>query len=77
MKLGLTCNIDARGKRSRLIIGLLFLFTAILAGIWACLHPSPIILIITAVMAIAGGFCVFESLAGWCAVRALGFKTRV
>ena len=26
---------------------------------------------------IGGGFAVFEGWAGWCAVRALGFKTKI
>jgi hypothetical protein len=29
------------------------------------------------VLMLAGGFMVFESVAGWCALRALGFKTKL
>jgi hypothetical protein len=73
----LACNIDARGKKVRLIIGILLLLAAILVGIAALVRSFFIFWIIAAVLAAAGGFCVFEARAGWCAVRAMGFKTRV
>ncbi len=73
----LACNINARGKKVRLIIGILLLLAAILVGIAALVWPFFIFWIIAAVLAAAGGFCVFEARAGWCAVRAMGFKTRV
>jgi hypothetical protein len=73
----LACNIDARGKKVRLIIGLLLLLAAILVGIAALERPFFIFWIIAAVLGAGGGFCVFEGWAGWCAVRAMGFKTRV
>lgn len=72
-----TCNIDARGKRTRFIIGFLLLLAAILAGAWAVGHPSAIIWTFAAIIAIAGAFLLFESRMGWCAVRALRFKTRL
>jgi hypothetical protein len=75
--MALVCNINARGKRTRLIIGLLLLLAAILAGIWGWWKGPAIFLIFAAVLALAGGFSVFEAAAGWCAVRAMGFKTRV
>ena len=73
----LACNIGARGKKVRLIIGLLLLLAAILVGIAALVRPFFILWIIAGVLTAAGGFCVFEARAGWCAVRAMGFKTRV
>ena len=72
-----TCNIDARGKRARFIIGFLLLLAAILAGAWAVGHPSAIIWTFAAIIAIAGAFSVFEAMTGWCVMRALGFKTRL
>ena len=72
----LTCNIDARGKRARLIyglvlivIGLVLLFT--LALPYNSLWPW----VITGVCLLSGAFAVFEARAGWCVMRAMGFKT--
>ena len=71
------CNIDAKGKLARLIWGLAMLAAAIvLAGlilidivgggwIWAGV----------AALAFLGAFGVYEARAGWCIVRAMGFKT--
>ena len=75
--MALVCNINARGKRTRLIIGLLLLLAAILAGIVGWWKGSPLFFIFSGILAVAGGFSVFEAAAGWCAVRAMGFKTRV
>lgn len=71
------CNIDARGKAVRLIIGVLHLLAAgvlaalliggVLAGVWWWLAVAG--------LAGGGGFMVFEGRAGWCVVRAMGFKT--
>ena len=75
---GMRCNIDAKGKALRLVYGLVMLAAAgALAGlvllevvsggwIWAAV----------AGLALMGGFGVFEARAGWCVVRAMGFKTR-
>jgi len=67
------CNIDAKGKSVRLISGiivslvavimLVLCATSVLTGNWAW---------ITAM----GAFQIFEARAGWCIVRAMGFKTR-
>jgi len=74
----LQCNIDARGKRLRFINGgvltlvgiLLTLFWAIPAGGWVAWVVSLVVLL-------SGAFVLFEARAGWCAVRAMGFKTPV
>ena len=72
------CNIDARGKAYRLklgimgvTVGLVFAAAFHLAGI----EFQGILWIIP--MAIIGGgvFSIFEAWTGWCAVRALGFRT--
>ena len=71
------CNIDARGKALRLKIGLaslaaaavlaLLCLTGVLNAAWWW---------IPVVGAAAGGvFTVFEARKGWCAVRAMGFRT--
>lgn len=73
------CNIDAKGKAVRLVWGLVILLAS---GVVA-------VLLLAGAMAgwywwvgvglgvLAGGFGVFEARAGWCVVRAMGFKTPV
>lgn len=69
------CNIDAKGKAVRLMIGLA---TMIAGGvILGLLGTEPLPLGIAIGCFIGGGFAVFEGWSGWCAVRALGFKTPV
>ena len=71
------CNIDAKGKAVRLIYGLLMLaIGALLAGlILANVVTGWYWWVGVVLLALAGGFGVFEARAGWCAVRAMGFKT--
>jgi len=73
------CNIDAKGKALRLTSGIIVSMAGVVllalamlgvaTGNWAW---------ITGILLIAfGGFQVFEGSAGWCIVRAMGFKTRI
>jgi hypothetical protein len=72
------CNIDAKGKAVRLIWGLLMLaLAAVLAGLillkvvaggWVWLGVVGLVGM--------GLFAVYEARAGWCAVRAMGIKTK-
>jgi peptidoglycan/LPS O-acetylase OafA/YrhL len=74
----LTCNIDARGKRARLINGLVLLAIGLLAAAYALFAAnSQIAWIVAAVCLPLGGFCVFEARAGWCVLRAMGIKTKM
>jgi cyanate permease len=76
--MGLTCNIDARGKRARLISGIVQLAAALgVAGVWAWPSGSRVAWVVAAGLAVGGAFSVFEARAGWCALRAMGIKTRV
>jgi hypothetical protein len=71
------CNIEARGKAYRLKLGIMGVVVGSVlatvfyfAGIdWGVLWLIP--------MAIIGGgaFSIFEGRAGWCVVRAMGFRT--
>lgn len=73
----LTCNIDARGRKVRLVTGIVIdsLGTLLIVG-GILLHES--ILLGAGVVAMAGGsFMIFEGAAGWCVLRALGFRTRL
>jgi hypothetical protein len=77
LKMSLTCNIDARGKRARMITGILLLAFAAIAGAWAWHNSSRIAAAMSVLLALSGAFTVFESRAGWCALRAMGIKTRL
>jgi hypothetical protein len=74
--MGLRCNIDRRGKVARLIWGLLLLVAGCLILFTSALPTGSLKAWIGAVACFGGGaFALFEALVGWCAVRALGFKT--
>lgn len=73
------CNIGAKGKAVRLRMGLMALGAAAILGL----------LILTGVLnstlwwysfgaiVFGGAFTIFEARAGWCVVRAMGFKTPI
>lgn len=73
------CNIDARGKRVRLITGALTIVLAVALGVCVAVGVlvSPAWWLAAGALLLLGGFGVFEARAGWCAVRAMGWKTPV
>jgi hypothetical protein len=76
--MGLQCNIDAKGKRVRLINGIILLILALaVAGFWA--WPTHLIFAwgVAIFLFISGSFVVFEARAGWCALRAMGIRTKI
>jgi hypothetical protein len=76
--MALQCNIDSRGKRARLVSGIVMVIVAlILVGAWAWPSRSAVGWAIALFFILAGAFSIFEARAGWCALRAMGFKTRV
>jgi hypothetical protein len=76
--MALQCNIGRRGRVGRLIPGLMLLVggVAMLLG-WALPAQSVLGWLVTVLVLAGGAFAVFEAWAGWCVVRALGFKTRL
>ena len=74
--MALTCNIDARGKRARLIYGVIMVLLALAVAGWAWRVGGWGWWLAAGVLVGMGGFGIFEARAGWCAVRALGFKTK-
>jgi hypothetical protein len=73
------CNIDARGKRLRLIngivtvaVGLVLLFTWALPAAAGWLPWA-----VTVGVLASGAFMIWQARAGWCVVRAMGFKTPI
>jgi hypothetical protein len=75
------CNIDAKGKATRLIVGAIFLIIGIVLLALALTDVfggmASIVAIIAVAMIVSGAFGIFEGAAGWCALRAMGFKTRL
>jgi len=71
------CNIDAKGKAVRLVIGAISLIAGLaLLGFWWSSGTEWALY--TGIGASAGGaFGIFEGAAGWCVVRAMGMKTPV
>ena len=74
----LSCNIDSRGKRLRLILGLFNLVVGlVLTILWALPSGGWVSWTICVVVVMLGGFQIFEARAGWCVVRAMGFRTPI
>jgi len=76
--MALQCNIDSRGRAARLIHGVLTLFAGIAAAVfWAWPAGTAWAWAVAGVLIAAGAFAIFEARAGWCVVRAMGFKTPI
>ena len=74
----LTCNIDANGKKVRFITGALTVLGAlILIVFWAWPGSGWLPWAVVIAMLMMGGLALFEARAGWCIVRAMGFKTKI
>jgi hypothetical protein len=71
----LTCNIDARGRLLRAMIGLALLVIGLVLVF--ALPPSRWLRAVEVLLTAAGVFCLFQAQAGWCALRAMGIRTRV
>ena len=73
------CNIDARGKAARLRIGIIesALALAVLAVAAITQVGGSWLWIAGGLLAAGGAFSIFEARAGWCVVRAMGFRTRI
>jgi F0F1-type ATP synthase assembly protein I len=73
------CNIDARGKVVRMVGGMFSLFAGIVVGVLfgMDIFTTSEWLLIAVILIVSGCFAIFESRAGWCAVRAMGFKTPI
>jgi uncharacterized membrane protein HdeD (DUF308 family) len=72
------CNIDEKGRRVRRAGGVVCCVAgAALAIIFFANHYSYAILVVGLALLAAGVFQLFEARKGWCALRAMGMKTRV
>ncbi|NBC11513.1 MAG: hypothetical protein GVY24_07250 [Planctomycetes bacterium] len=73
------CNLDARGKAARLIIGFFTLGIAALLAALILLGVLPGGWVWAAVVgtSLGGALALFEGRTGWCALRAMGWRTPV
>lgn len=76
-RLGMTCNIDRRGKRVRGAAGVVCALIGAALAAWALLGAGLWVWVGAAAFVAAGAFSLFEAANGWCAVRAIGWKTKV
>lgn len=74
--MALTCNIDAKGKAARLIYGFGMVVLGLLLTYFLAWASGSFWRWFVAISCLIGGaFAIFEARAGWCVMRAMGFKT--
>jgi hypothetical protein len=71
------CNIDQRGRKARLVTGALVDGVGVMLILAGALRSQTDCVIAGAIVSLAGLFMIFEGVKGWCAVRAMGFKTKI
>jgi len=72
------CNIDDKGRRVRRTGGIVCCVAgAALVVIFLAAHFSYAMLLVGLGLLALGAFQLFEAQKGWCALRAMGVKTRV
>lgn len=75
--MAMQCNIDRRGKKLRLLMGIFNLLLAVLCLAMHWLSPWPSIgwIISSILLCLCGLFTIFEAYMNWCALRAMNIKT--
>lgn len=71
------CNIDESGVRFRRTWGILALVVAAVVAGLAWWSGIWWLWVVVGVAAASGGFALYESRKKWCALRAMGIKTRI
>ena len=76
------CNIDFRGRALRTTMGILtgLIGSGAVGGWYLGVLPNFLLywtLGIGIALLLGGAFMIFEGVNGWCAVRAMGFKTPI
>jgi hypothetical protein len=74
---GFKCNIDREGRIYRAVLGVVLLSAAFLAYLFLTTSMGFWVYVISILLALSGAFTIFEAAIGWCAIRAMGFKTRL
>lgn len=69
------CNIDQRGRKARLIGGIIVGALGVVLLVLGILRDDTAHLVAGGIVILAGVFMIFEGLKGWCALRAMGVKT--
>src|SRR4051812_25020180 len=73
----LRCNLNSRGKAFRLRMGTLIVIGGVVA-VWLWTPAGGWVAWAVSVVALVGGaFMIFEGRTGWCALRAMGMRTRI
>lgn len=76
--MALVCNIGDVGKAVRLRIGIFGVAAGIVLALVTATGLIPALAWWGVLVSIGGGlFSIWEARAGWCIVRAMGFKTSV
>jgi hypothetical protein len=78
--MGLTCNIDRAGQRARGVVGIVLVVGAGIAFYFGATGEGNAAIgawIAGVGLLLGGAFCLFEAANGWCAVRAMGFRTKL
>jgi type IV secretory pathway VirB2 component (pilin) len=73
----LICNINKRGRVARIVSGVILVLLGGSLIVAARSGERLGMLVGGVLLALAGAFAIFEGVRGWCALRALGFKTRL
>jgi hypothetical protein len=74
----LECNIDSRGRVARLVYGIVLIVAGVVAAaLWAWPRGGAVPWVVSVALVVGGAFAVFEARAGWCVMRAMGFKTPI
>jgi hypothetical protein len=73
----LACNIDQRGRKARLVTGVIVDLCGVAGILTGAFGNSAGLLSAGILLSIAGSFMIFEGARGWCALRAIGIKTRI
>jgi len=76
--MAITCNIDQRGRKVRILLGACIESVGLLLGVLWFLGWTPAWTIWPAASIwVSGVFVIVEGAIGWCGVRAMGFKTPI
>ena len=70
------CNINEQGAKIRRRMGIVLLLLALAAGVAAWALSFWWFWVVAALMVGGGSFALFESRNKWCALRAMGVKTK-
>jgi len=72
----LQCNIERKGRIGRVVIGMILDLAGAVFLILALTTRESVYLFPGIGLTIGGLFMILEGAIGWCAIRAMGFKTK-